>query len=119
MNILYSLQHPAIQSLRGRRMDRRGSARTSYLDEDFGGPENDFTNRNTTFMTWNILHLARLMKDVRISRTSATGGSIIEDTRGTSCAPQSRNTARDRFRRGPQRRHTASSRRNRSHPFDT
>jgi hypothetical protein len=25
--------------------------------------ENDFTNRNTTFMTWNLLHLARLLKD--------------------------------------------------------
>ncbi len=23
----------------------------------------DFTNRNTTFMTWNLLHLARMLKD--------------------------------------------------------
>ncbi len=28
-----------------------------------GGPENDFTNRNTTFMTWNLLHMARMLKD--------------------------------------------------------
>jgi multimeric flavodoxin WrbA len=35
----------------------------SYLDEDSGGPANDFTNRNTTFMTWNLLHLARMLKD--------------------------------------------------------
>ncbi len=35
----------------------------SYLDPGSGGPENDFTNRNTTFMTWNLLHLARLIKD--------------------------------------------------------
>jgi len=35
----------------------------SYLDPDSGGPENEFTNRNTTFMTWNLLHLARLLKD--------------------------------------------------------
>lgn len=35
----------------------------SYLDEGSGGPENDFTNRNTTFMTWNLMHLARLLKD--------------------------------------------------------
>ena len=35
----------------------------SYLDEGSGGPENDFTNRNTTFMTWNVLHVARLLKD--------------------------------------------------------
>jgi multimeric flavodoxin WrbA len=27
------------------------------------GYDNDFTNRNTTFMTWNLLHLARLLKD--------------------------------------------------------
>jgi hypothetical protein len=35
----------------------------SYLDPGSGGPENDFTNRNTTFMTWNLLHLARLLVD--------------------------------------------------------
>ena len=35
----------------------------SYLDEDSGGPSNDFTQRNTTFMTWNLLHLARMLKD--------------------------------------------------------
>lgn len=35
----------------------------SYLDEDSGGPENDFTNRGTTFMTWNLLHFARMLKD--------------------------------------------------------
>lgn len=35
----------------------------SYLDEGSGGPESDFTNRNTTFMTWNMLHFARMLKD--------------------------------------------------------
>lgn len=35
----------------------------SYLDEGSGGPENDFTQRNTTFMTWNLMHLARMLKD--------------------------------------------------------
>lgn len=35
----------------------------SYLDPGSGGPENDFTNRNTSFMTWNLLHLARLLND--------------------------------------------------------
>ena len=34
----------------------------SYLDEGSGGPANDFTNRNTTFMTWNLMHLARMLK---------------------------------------------------------
>ena len=32
-------------------------------DDGSGGPANDFTNRNTTFMTWNLLHLARLLRD--------------------------------------------------------
>ena len=27
----------------------------SYLDEGSGGPENEFTNRNTTFLAWNLL----------------------------------------------------------------
>ena len=35
----------------------------SYLDEGSGGPDNDFTNRNTTFMTWNLMHTARMLKD--------------------------------------------------------
>jgi multimeric flavodoxin WrbA len=35
----------------------------SYLDEGSGGPENDFTNRNTVFMSWNAMHLAALLKD--------------------------------------------------------
>ena len=25
-------------------------------------PDNDFTNRNTTFMTWNLMHLAAMLK---------------------------------------------------------
>ena len=35
----------------------------SYMDEGSGGPENEFTNRNTTFMTWNLMHMARMLKD--------------------------------------------------------
>ena len=34
----------------------------SYGDDGIG-LDNDFTNRNTTFMTWNLLHSARLLKD--------------------------------------------------------
>ena len=33
------------------------------LDPGSGGPDNDFTNRNATFMTWNQLHLGRMLKD--------------------------------------------------------
>lgn len=35
----------------------------SYLDEESNAAENDFTNRNTTFMTYNILHLAKMLKE--------------------------------------------------------
>lgn len=35
----------------------------SYLDPDSGGPENDFTQRNTTFMSHNLIHLARMLRD--------------------------------------------------------
>jgi multimeric flavodoxin WrbA len=35
----------------------------SYLDPGSGGPESDFTNRNTTFMTWNLMHIARMLED--------------------------------------------------------
>jgi len=35
----------------------------SYNDEESGAKNNDFTNRNTTFMTYNLLHLAKLLQD--------------------------------------------------------
>lgn len=34
----------------------------SYGD-DGAGFDSDFTNRNTTFMTWNLIHTARMLKD--------------------------------------------------------
>lgn len=35
----------------------------SYCDEGSGGPDNEFTQRNTTFMAWNLMHMARMLKD--------------------------------------------------------
>ena len=35
----------------------------SYLDNDTQGAHNNWTTRNTVFMTWNMLHLARMLKD--------------------------------------------------------
>lgn len=34
----------------------------SYLDKESHAAQNDFTNRNTTFMTYNMLHLATMLK---------------------------------------------------------
>jgi multimeric flavodoxin WrbA len=65
MNILYSLQHLGYTIPPQADAGWIGEAGPgpSYLDPGSGGPENDFTNRNTTFMTWNLLHLARLLKE--------------------------------------------------------
>src|ERR671935_1790913 len=65
MNILYSLQHLGYTIPPQADSAWLGEAGPgpSYLDPDSGGPENDFTNRNTTFLTWNLLHLARMIKD--------------------------------------------------------
>ncbi|HVL27968.1 MAG TPA: flavodoxin family protein [Acidimicrobiales bacterium] len=65
MNILYSLQHLGyvIPPQADAGWIGEAGPGPSYLDPGSGGPENDFTNRNTTFMTWNLLHLARMLKD--------------------------------------------------------
>jgi multimeric flavodoxin WrbA len=65
MNLLYSLQHLGYTIPPQADAGWIGAAGPgpSYSDPDSGGPENDFTNRNTTFMTWNLLHIARLLKN--------------------------------------------------------
>jgi multimeric flavodoxin WrbA len=65
MNILYSLQHLGYVIPPQADSGWLGEAGPgpSYIDHGSGGPENDFTNRNTAFMTWNLLHLARIIKD--------------------------------------------------------
>jgi multimeric flavodoxin WrbA len=65
MNILYSLSHLGYVIPPQADAGWLGSVGPgpSYLDPGSGGPENDFTNRNTTFMTWNLMHLARMIKD--------------------------------------------------------
>jgi len=65
MNILYSLQHLGYVIPPQADAGWLGEVGPgpSYLDPGSGGPENDFTNRNTTFMTWNLMHLARMIKD--------------------------------------------------------
>jgi multimeric flavodoxin WrbA len=65
MGILYSLQHLGFTIPPQADAGWVGEAGPgpSYLDEDSGGPENDFTQRNATFMAWNLLHAARALKD--------------------------------------------------------
>ena len=64
MNILYSLQHIGFMIPPQADAGWIGPVGPgpSYLDKDSGGPENDFTNRNITFMTYNLLHTAALIR---------------------------------------------------------
>ena len=65
MNVLYSLQHLGYTIPPQADAGWIGEAGPgpSYLDRGSGGPENDFTNRNTTFMTWNLMHLAAMLRN--------------------------------------------------------
>ncbi len=65
MSILYGLQHLGFTIPPQADAGWVGEAGPgpSYLDDESMGADNDFTNRNTTFMTWNLMHVARLLKD--------------------------------------------------------
>lgn len=64
MNVLYSLQHIGFVIPPQADAGWIGEAGpgASYGD-DGAGLDNDFTNRNTTFMAWNLMHAARWLKD--------------------------------------------------------
>jgi multimeric flavodoxin WrbA len=68
MNVLYSLQHLGYTIPPQADAGWIGEAGPgpSYGDKlDDGtraGLDNDFVNRNTTFMTWNLLHMAKMLK---------------------------------------------------------
>jgi multimeric flavodoxin WrbA len=67
-NVLYSLQHigysiPPQADAGWIGEAGPGPSYGDLLDDGSrAGLDNDFTNRNTTFMTWNLLHLARMLK---------------------------------------------------------
>lgn len=68
MGILYALQHIGYSIPPQADAGWIGEAGPgpSYGDEsEYGraGFDNEFTNRNTTFMTYNLLHLANMLKD--------------------------------------------------------
>ena len=68
MDVLYSLQHLGFTIPPQADAGWIGEAGPgpSYGDPlpdgSRAGLDNDFTNRNTTFMTWNLMHLAQLLK---------------------------------------------------------
>ncbi|MFB4195747.1 flavodoxin family protein [Streptomyces carpaticus] len=89
MNILYSLQHLGYTIPPQADAGWVGEAGPgpSYLDPGSGGPENDFTNRNTSFMSWNLMHLAALLK--RAGGVPARGNQRTEWQAG--CRPGAKN----------------------------
>ncbi len=64
MGLLYSLQHLgySIPPQADAGWIGEVGPGPSYLDEESHAQENDFTNRNTTFLTYNMLHLASTLK---------------------------------------------------------
>ena len=69
MNLLFSLQHLGFTVPPQADAGWIGEAGPgpSYGDEQedggYVGLDNDFTNRNTAFMAWNLMHVARMLKD--------------------------------------------------------
>ena len=65
MGILYALQHLgySIPPQADAGWIGEVGPGPSYLDEESNAKDNDFTNRNTTFMTYNLLHLAKMLKE--------------------------------------------------------
>lgn len=65
MGIFYALQHVGYSIPPQADCGWIGEAGPgpSYRDEESGAKNNDFTNRNTTFMTYNLLHLAKMLKE--------------------------------------------------------
>ena len=64
MNVLYSLGHIGYTIPPQADAGWIGEAGPgpSYLDDGSGGPENDFTQRNTRIMAWNLMHVASMLK---------------------------------------------------------
>lgn len=78
MNILYSLQHLGYVIPPQADCGWIGEVGPgpSYGDPGSGGPENDFTRRNTTFMTWNLMHMAAMLR--RAGGIPAHGNQVTE-----------------------------------------
>ncbi len=83
MNVLYSLQHLGyvIPPQADAGWIGEAGPGPSYGDPGSGGPENDFTRRNTTFMTWNLMHLASMLK--RAGGIPSQGNNVTQWNAGT------------------------------------
>ena len=90
MDILYAMQHIgyAIPPQADCGWIGEAGPGPSYgdIDKATGKPvgyDNDFTNRNTTFMAWNLMHMAKMLKD---SGGIPAVGNIAEDWKNVTNA---------------------------------
>jgi multimeric flavodoxin WrbA len=102
MDILYALQHIGYTLPPQSDCGWIGEAGPgpSYGDTEWDGKpigdgkspvgfDNDFTNRNTTFMSWNLMHMARLLKDSDgITAVGNTAGGWRSVTNASNDNPQ-------------------------------
>ena len=88
MGILYALQHVGYSIPPQADAGWIGEAGPgpSYLDPESGAAQNEFTNRNTTFMTYNLMHMARMLKDQH--GFPRYGNSILDWAQGSRWAFQ-------------------------------
>ena len=73
MDILYAMQHigytippQADAAWLGEAGPGPSYGDTEYADQKLQNPagyDNDFTNKNTTYMAWNLMHMAKLLKE--------------------------------------------------------
>ncbi|QNL22879.1 flavodoxin family protein [Hyphobacterium sp. CCMP332] len=63
MSLLYAMQHVGYSIPPQADCGWIGEAGPgpSYMDEESNAQNNDFTNRNMTFMTYNLMHLAKIL----------------------------------------------------------
>lgn len=86
MDILYALQHigytvppQADCGWIGEAGPGASYGDTEFRNEKFDPPvgyDNDFTNRNTTFMAWNLMHKAKMLKE---NGGFAAEGNVADD----------------------------------------
>jgi len=90
MDLLYALQHIGYTIPPQADCGWTGEAGPgpSYGDKVEGsttqvGFDNEFTNRNTTFMAWNLMHMARMLKDnngIDAVGNTVAGWNLLKDS---------------------------------------
>jgi multimeric flavodoxin WrbA len=89
MHVLYSLQHLGFVIPPQADAYWLGEAGpgASFRSEGSPGPDNDFSRKNTTFMTWNLIHLARMLRSAGGIPAHGNQSSKWKDGERFGCPP--------------------------------